>query len=325
MHILGKILAVLVIGGSIAGVILTTRALQIRNEWLAKVEDARGKYEATVGPLKTAKERVAELIHETDVAKYQWHPYWTENIVVQPNVIQVDPGNRATWKFGVAINGLGPVSGIKVDEVIHAFAPGDGTDSENPTASDYIGSFRVTAVIPTPPTITAETLWTVRNVDRADDPAFPGQTAWENPTTNKWGAGWRIRTALPDAGPANLVHYSQMLLKKDEHLTATKSYEASTLEQKSIADVQLAYRQNELHGDAGLANRDVPRHRIDGLVKAIADADENRNATLEEVDTLRHQLKKVYDEILELQTKNQELASDLPGADAVEAATAAKE
>lgn len=322
MHILGKILAVLVIGGSIAGVILTTRALQIRTEWLAKVEDARVKYQDSVAPLETAKKKVDDLTHDRRVAAYNWHPYWSENIVVQPNVIQVDPADRATWKYGIAISGLGPVSGIKVDEIIHGFAPGDGSDSENPTATDYIGPFRVTAVIPTPPTITAESAWTLREVDRAADPAFPGQTVWESPTKYKWGAGWRVRTALPDSEPTNLLHYAQMLLRKDEHLAATKSYEASTLEQKSIADVQLAYRQNELHGDASLANRDVPRHRIDGLVKAIADADENRNLTLEEVSALRHQLKSVYDEILELQAKNQKLASELPGADTVEAATA---
>jgi len=322
MHILGKILAVLVIGGSIAGVVLTTRALQIRTEWLVKVEDARGRHEESIAPLEAAKKQLEDLVHETDVAKYQWHPYWTEGITVQPNVIQVDPADRASWKYGFAISGLGPVSGIKVDEIIHAFAPGDGSDPENPTATDYIGPFRVTAVIPTPPTITAESLWTVRDIDRADDPAFPGQTAWESPTKYKWGAGWRVRTALPDAGPANLLHYSQMLLRKDEHLAATRSYEASTQEQKSIADVLLTYRQNELHGDAGLADRDVPRHRIDGLVKAIADTDEIRNVTLESVNALRHQLKKVYDEIVELQAKNRELASELLGADAVEAATA---
>ena len=324
MHILGKILAVLVIGGSIAGVILTTRALQIRNEWLAKVDGARSKYEDSFAPLEAAKKRVDDLIHDRRVAGQQWHPYWAENITVQPNVIQVDPANRATWKYGVAISGLGPVSGIKVDEIIHAFAPGDGSDPQNPSATDYIGPFRVTAVIPTPPTITAESLWTLRNVDRGADPAFPGQTVWESPTKYKWGAGWRVRTALPDSGPANVLHYAQMMLRKDEHLAATKAYETSTLEQKTIADDQLTYRQNELHGDASLANRDVPRHRIDGLVKAIADADENRNVTLEQVNALRHQLKKVYDDILALQAKNQELASKLPGADPVEAATASK-
>lgn len=321
MHILGKILAVLVIGGSIAGVILTTRALQIRNEWLANVETAREAYLNSIDPLETAKLRVDKLQHERRVAAYHWHPYWS-NLTVQPFVSQVDPANPGPRNFGILISGLGSVTGIKQDEIIHAFAPGDGSDPENPTATHYLGPFRVIQVQVATNSIAAEAIWTLRSIDQAEDPAFPGQTLWESPTKYKWGAGWRIRTALPDSGPANLLHYAQMLLRKDEHLAATKAYESSTLEQKSIADVQLAYRQNELHGDASLANRDVPRHRIDCLVKAIADADESRNLTLEEVNALRHQLKSVYDEILDLQVKNRELASGLPGADPVEAATA---
>ena len=72
-----------------------------------------------------------------------------------------------------------------------------------------------------------------------------------------------------------------------------------------------------------LEQRNLPRYRIDGLVKAISDADEKRNATLEEVDALRHQLKKVYDDVVALQEQNRRIAAELPGADDVDATTAA--
>ncbi|MBC8290201.1 MAG: hypothetical protein H8E37_07780 [Planctomycetes bacterium] len=318
MHILGKILSVFVIGGAIASVILASRTLQVRKEWNEKVEIEQLDYEKSIDPLENAKKTVLGLQHERDVAAYQWHPYFTEGIVVQPNVVQTNPGDRATWKFGVAISGLGPVSGIRTGEIIQLFSPGANAESTH-----YLGPFKVTQVIPTPPTITAETTWGVRGLDMADDPDFPGQTVWESPVKYRWGNGWRVRTALPNEEPINVTHYSQLLLKKDEQLAATKVYKTTTEEQKVVADTQLTYRENELHGDVNLEQRNLPRYRIDGLVKAISDADETRNATLEEVDALRHRLKKVYDDVVALQEQNRRIAAELPGADDVDATTAA--
>ena len=318
MHILGKILSVFVIGGAIASVILASRALQVRKEWAEQVETEQNDYLATIDPLENAKTTVLGLQHERNVAAYQWHPYFTEGIVVQPNVVQTDPADRGKWKFGVAISGLGPVSGIRTGEVIHLFSPG-----ADATSTHYLGPFKVTQVIPTPPTVTAETTWGVRGLDKADDPDFPGQTLWESPVKYRWGNGWRVRTALPNEEPINVMHYSQLLLKKDEQLAATKVYKTTTEEQKVVADTQLKYRENELHGDVNLEQRNLPRYRIDGLVKAISDADEKRNATLEEVDALRHRLKKVYDDVVALQEQNRRIAAELPGADDVDATTAA--
>ena len=318
MHILGKILSVFVIGGAIASVILASRALQVRKEWTQQVETEQTAYQATIDPLENAKRTVLGLQHERNVAAYQWHPYFTEGIVIQPNVVKTDPADRGKWKFGVAISGLGPVSGIRTGEVIHLFSPGDDA-----TSTRYLGPFKVTQVIPTPPTITAETTWGVRALDKADDPEFPGQTVWESPVKYRWGNGWRVRTALPNEEPINVMHYSQLLLKKDEQLAATKVYKTTTEEQQVVAKTQLTYRENELHGDVNLEQRNLPRYRIDGLVKAISDADEKRNATLEEVDALRHQLKRVYDDVVALQEQNRRIAAELPGADDVDATTAA--
>ena len=128
----------------------------------------------------------------------------------------------------------------------------------------------MTQVIPTPPTITAEPTWAIRAADKQDDPEFAGQTRWESPTVYGWGNGWRIRTALPNAEPTNLQHYSQMLVKKDEQLIAMTAYQSVTERQKSIADVQLKYRQDELHGDVNLEARDLPRYRIDDSSRPLA-------------------------------------------------------
>jgi len=94
------------------------------------------------------------------------------------------------------------------------------------------------------------------------------------------------------------------------------------LKQKAIAGEQLNYRKMELNGDDSLKDRDLPRYRIDGLVRAIGEADEARNSTLEEVDVLRHRLKKSYDEVVELRVRNRKLAAELPGAETVEATAA---
>ena len=45
--------------------------------------------------------------------------------------------------------------------------------------------------------------------------------------------------------------------------------------------------------------------------------------TLEEVNALRHQLKSVYDRMKELQDANRNIAGQLPGAEDVDATTAA--
>ncbi|MFP6764600.1 MAG: hypothetical protein VB858_13315 [Planctomycetaceae bacterium] len=327
MHILGKILSVLVIGVAIASVILTTRTLQIRNEWLATVEKERDGFKSTIKPLETVRTAKADLSHQYRVAAYQWTPYWpvlaaqgSADISVQPNVSAGGNGGPQSRVFGILVQGLGPVSGIRVGEVIHAFSPGNAADETH-----YLGPFRVTRVSATPPGIYADADWSLRDIDKADDPQDPGRTIWESSAKFRWGNGWRIRLGLPNAEPANLIHYSQMLLKKDEQLVATETYRDTTLKQKAIAGEQLNYRKMELNGDDSLKSRNLPSYRIDGLVKAIGDSDEIRNTTLEEVDILRHQLKKAYDEVVDLQARNRKLAAELPGADTVEVTAAAND
>ena len=68
-----------------------------------------------------------------------------------------------------------------------------------------------------------------------------------------------------------------------------------------------------MHGDPGLeADRGVlPNFMIDGYVKAIEDADERRNALALQVDDIRHNLKRTYDEVQRLQSRNIDLMNSL--------------
>lgn len=68
-------------------------------------------------------------------------------------------------------------------------------------------------------------------------------------------------------------------------------------------------------GNADLAGLEgkLPGYMIDGLVRAIAAAEEDRNQSIETVDTLRRDLKSNHDRANRLLKQNGALERSLPG------------
>lgn len=288
MHGLGKFLAAVTFLLTCGAIFLTPKVLQVRNEWLKNVQTKRAAYEESIPKVDEAKNELLAKRSELELLVQLWSPMVGANVAITPN-----------GQDGIILNGLGPASGIRQNQVIHVFSPAaDGT-------ANYIGPFKVNLV--QPGRSGAVAAWPLRQFERQN---------WNRVFI--FGNQCRVYGSVPTHAPETLLRYSQLLLSKDELLGAKTALRDIRSREVDIANEHLTFRTNELHGDPSLeADRGVlPDHVIDGLVKAMEDLDETRNTTALEVDELRHRLKKLYDEVQELQDRNRQLAGSLPQSNA---------
>ncbi|MBI1312683.1 hypothetical protein GC176_15430 [bacterium] len=295
MHTLGKVLAWITVLLAFGGVFMTTKVLARRNAAIAQLEKSRLAYEASIAPLETARRDLRVAQDAFTQAIHGWNPLLGANV-------QIGPANPRE----ISLN-LGQAAGLQVGQTIHVFVP----DPQG--QSMYLGPFNVKDV---------QGGFTIAE---ADFPLRPSDLAnWQNFVTQTQAG--RVYGSIPSAGPEAVLHLQQLLVRKNELLEAEAALLAVRQKEVAIANEHLNYRNNELHGDPTLqGERDsLPQFVIDGLVKAIEDADESRNRTLEEVDELRHQIKLAYDEIVAFEQKNRDLAATLPdGSQTAVPATAA--
>lgn len=284
MHVLGKILAFLCVGLAFGALYLSTQALQARNSWIKSVETKRAAYEATVPKLAGLQGDLADKQDEYRRLMHLWAPFIADNVTAQPN-----------GQDGIVLT-VGPAQGIRVGQVVHVFEPtADG-------GSIYVGPFKITVADAARSAGVAA--WSLRDSDRQN---------WPQPFRMA-GDGYRVYGAVPSAAYLNLITYSSSLVRKDFDTSKANNLLTVRDREIQIANEHLVYRNNELHGDASLeADRGVlPNFMIDGYVKAIEDADEQRNSLAQKVDDLRHRVKRTYDEVLRLQQLNTELMNSLP-------------
>lgn len=284
MHTLGKVLAFLCVGLAVAALILSTKALHARNSWIRFVETRRTAYAATVPELADLQKKLSDRQEDYRRLMYLWAPFIADNVNAQPN------------GEGSVILSIGPVEGLRSNQVVHVFEPtADG-------GSIYVGPFKVTVAEAGRSAVVAA--WPLREEDK---------TNWPQPFRLA-GGGYRVYGSIPNSAHRNLIHYAQLLVRKDFQTVSANTLLATRDREIQIANEHLVYRNNELHGDPGLeADRDVlPDFMIDGYVKATEDADERRNALSVEVDELRHRIKRTYDEVQRLQKSNVELMNSLP-------------
>lgn len=293
MHTLGKVFAWITVLLALGGVFVTTKVLARRNAAIAQLEKNRADYEASIAPLEEARVNLRRAQEAYTQAIHGWTPLIGANV-------QVGPGNPGE----VALN-LGQAAGIQAGQRIHVFVPNAQGQSM------YLGPFIVQTVQGGFTTAAAD--FPLRDADRSNWQNYVGQTQ----------AG-RVYGSVPSAGPETVLHLQQLLVRKTELLEAELALLAVRQKAVEIANEHLNYRNNELHGDPALQpERDsLPQFVVDGLVKAIEDADESRNRTLAEVDKLRHLIKASYDQIIQLEAANRALVETLPADDASASATA---
>ncbi len=284
MHILGKVLLWFVLLGGIASVVLTGRMLQVRAGWTKKADIVEAQYNAAEVKRVALRKTLGEAKAELDRTNFGWNRYWNQ---VQA---AVDDPNAGTLRLNV-----GTLQGLKQDQTIYAFQPNpDGT------THSYVGPFKITAIQENASALAPG--WSFRPSEPMD--------SW------KPGPGWRFREEIP---VADKVAFSDLdvaftsadnkLVDKQKNLTAQENLAAA-------AQLHLDLRKGELNGDPNLDNLrgKLPQEMVDGLVIAIKDAEEERNAALNEVDQLRRDLRNSYLKFQSLQAANSRLSQSLPGA-----------
>jgi len=138
-----------------------------------------------------------------------------------------------------------------------------------------------------------------------------------------WGSGkWRLRTLIPAHQKTRFTNLEVLLTQADQ-TSGDKGLDAQIKGEVNLkADEQLRLRFAELMGDnedlAGLKGK-LPDYMIDGLVRAIAASEEERNRLIETVDVLRRDLKSNHERANRLLQQNSGLERSLPGSTAADA------
>lgn len=283
MHLLGKILAGLFIFIAMGATFMTAKVLQVRNEWMKRVETSKTNYQKELPRAPLLRQQLSDLERQENRLVYDWGKTW-ENL---------QAGAGAAGAGSIILAGIDATTGVKQDQVIQLFQP-DGKGG-----TTYVGPFKVTVL--GQGQIGLQANWLFRNGE---------------PTTWQFGAGWRARAQVPASDSQNFIRYQYELLQRDIDMAqATRDRDGALNVDRKYAQDHLDFRISELHGDLALADKkgELPDYLVDGLVQAIEDREEVRNAETLKVDELRHELKKVYDEVKALQLRNEALMKSLPG------------
>lgn len=290
MHWSGKLFAGLVIIGSVGAIALSARTHQVRASWHKKLNKLRGDFE--VGADQLRKET---FLHEAALvdlanAKRGWGDF-SDDVTVQVNVqngyLQTrDQDTAAVVAAAAANNQQQPL-------MIYGFLKNaDGS-------SRFIGTF-VQEGAPQGGFRVWKPTWQVRPADQVA----------------AWGTGkWRLRTLIPAHQKTRFVNLEVLLTQADQSVADTGLDTQIKGEVNLKADDQLRLRFSELMGEnedlAGLKGK-LPDYMIDGLVRAIAAAEEERNLAIESVDQLRRDLKLNHDRANLLLKQNTGLERSLP-------------
>jgi hypothetical protein len=102
------------------------------------------------------------------------------------------------------------------------------------------------------------------------------------------------------------------LLIADEYLAAKKDDVVLQTRMLAAANAELDQRMKEINGDPQNEGKELPPEIINGFVATMLDEEELRNAALEAVDRLVHDLKHTTDSIQRIHKINQQLVNTLP-------------
>lgn len=277
MHISGKIVAWLLIPAILGAMVLSAKAVKVRNSWTAKYEKLRKEY-ADVAP------KLDEARAALDHAQAEWHrATQTWGLYAQANTTVQNPA------AGTLTVGLGTSQGIKDKQWLYGF------EVQQDGSAIYRGDFVVTIVREGESVLQPN--WRLR----------PGDTeGWKN-------GQWRWRLFLPSAYPNQFDEYEQTLLQEDELLADRQLTLATQKELTDSATEQLKLREAELVGGADLSQDEALDIEFrNGLVAALEELEEARNAELIAIDRLRRSVRNLQQKIRSTEAKNRELVDQLP-------------
>ena len=288
MHWSGKVFAGFVLIGAVAAIALSARTHQIRSSWHTRLSGYRVEFEADQKELR--RELFIHEASQVDLAnaKRGWGNF-SDDVTV--NVQNGDLRTRDQETMAVVSSGGG---NNQQPLMVHGFlknADGSvrfvGTFVQDGAAQGGIRKWKPT--------------WQVRPTDQVAS----------------WGGGkWRLRSLIPAHQKTRFVNLEVLLTQADQTFMDTRLDARIKGEVDLMADEQFRLRFAELVGgntDLAKLEGKLPSYMIDGLVRAIAAAEEDRNQSIEMVDTLRRDLKLNHDRANRLLKQNGELERSLPG------------
>jgi hypothetical protein len=265
----------------VVGMIFSSKLTLIRNSWHKKTSDAKANVIAQRKKLAESEKAVVLAKAELQRAIHGWERYWP--------AVQVDRGQQP----GVLGLTFGTNQGLALNAPVYVFQP-----AENGNGVSYVGPFKVKEVNEAQAALTP--LWRLRMGEEA---------------TWRYGPNWRIRTNIPRQYQNTLSDLELMLLRKDEILIAQQKHLQIQQEAKKSAEEHVHLRMKELNGDPNLGPKEKSLNRflVEGLHKAVADTEKERDAVQADVDELRRLVKRTRDEIERLTADNERLAKRLSG------------
>jgi hypothetical protein len=228
--------------------------------------------------------------------KLGWGYEWTIPPGGAAGAVQMVPGPVPGRLF---VNGVGSANGLTVRDlnektvapIVHVFS--EANVNNQPTMV-YIGEFVASIPELTPQSCVLEPTW----------------NAWDANTWNFQGTV-RLRSQIP-AGPRTQVQsLIQTIVRSSEQIFQINTRIAEQQKLNEAALAALAGRRAELLGDPNAEeNPDHPEYKV-GLVRALEDVEEERNAVQAGVDELRRLIKSAVEIRSQLVETLQQLAASM--------------
>ena len=269
MHISGKIAAWLVAVGILVAFYFSVKALAVRDKWmeLAQKNEAEiKKNDKEIADKTKLRDDKRALLART---MFGWDRAWHDVPVTG------DPAGTFSMQLGTS-------RGVQQNQVVYLFLPNaDGT------SSTYLGDFKVTARL---------------NDNQAE--MTPNSRRRPSDSKKLTAQNARVRTIIPTQFVARLGALDQQLLGAELTLATNNNElkrQALLLDQ---SDKLIETRLGELNGNPALADKPLPAVNVVGLLTAMVEEEEARNAALIEGRRLMQELKANRDSFDRIRKQN---------------------
>lgn len=283
MHITGKICAWVMVLLVAVAVFFTGKAINVRNSWTKKAQELATANEMKKDSIAKKEVQLRDLIAERTLLMRSWgRPLSASAVAVrdpQAGIITADIGTR---------NGL-KVPASEEPPIIYGFS----TPQNGP--SKFIGPFKVTQLGDS-----SSTLQFTKYPRPGDIESWPQGT-------------WRFWQFVPTQFSNRFETQWNALVQADERLGQAQRLNAAMIAQRKRSLDQIEEREDELTGGDKLPDQgNLPQEDLEGLVKALGTAEENRNTVLLAVDTLRKQIHSAQVKLQGLVDESRKLVDQLP-------------
>lgn len=298
---LGKaalILTVLALGG---GFYLAAMLITYHNQWSVKLAKARTDTEKAIADRDQAAIDLDLAQAELARTKLGWGYEWTLPGGAPP-AVQVQGGR-------LSVNGVGEGNGLtrraatddqgqqqSVAPVVHVFTP-DGQGG-----SVYLGEFIADTQLLTATSCVLIPTWNVSPQEIQ---------SWN------FSNGARLRSQIPMAERAAVEGANRLIQRTRELIAQANRNIAEQQNLLAAVQAQLDFRRKELLGNPDLQRIEDRPEYSDGLVKALVDIEEERNAIQVAVDELRRIIKDSSDQRDMLISQLNSLVAQLPQPDSL--------